>query len=69
MVPEDAAGEHNEGVDGLLPLQFVVKEATDGREEREGKEEEREVGHQGLVGCVEGLGVQEVCVPWVIHVF
>lgn len=52
MVPEEAAGEHNEGVDGLLPLEFEVKEATDGREEREGKEEERKVGHQGLVRCV-----------------
>jgi len=45
MVPEEAAAEHNEGVDGLLPLQFVVQEATDGREERECQEEEREVSH------------------------
>jgi hypothetical protein len=30
VVPEEAAAEHNEGVDGLLPLQFVVQEATDG---------------------------------------
>jgi hypothetical protein len=57
VVPEEAAAEHNEGVDGLLPLQFVVQEATDGREEREGQEEGRECGHQGKVGCVEGLGV------------
>ena len=69
MVTEEAAAEHNEGVDGLLPLQFVVQEATDGRKEREGKEEERKVGHQGLVRCVQGLGVQEVCVPWVVDVF
>jgi hypothetical protein len=69
VVPEEAAAEHNEGVDGLLPLQFVVQEATDGREEREGKEEDREGGHQGKVGCVQGLGVQQVCGPWVVEVF
>jgi hypothetical protein len=69
VVPEEAAAEHDEGVDGLLPLQFVVQEATDGREEREGKEEGREGGHQGKVGCVQGLGVQQVCGPWVVEVF
>jgi hypothetical protein len=55
VVPEEAAAEHDEGVDGLLLLQFVVQEATDGRKERECQEEKGKVSHQALVGCMEGL--------------
>lgn len=38
-VAEETAAEHDEGVDGLLLLQFVVQEAAYGRKERECQEE------------------------------
>jgi hypothetical protein len=60
MVPEEATAEHDERVDGLLLLQFVVQEATDGRKERECQEEKGKICYQVLISYMEGLVVEEV---------
>ena len=69
VVPEEAAAEHDEGVDGLLLLQFVVQEATDRRKERECQEEKGKICYQVLISYMEGLVVEEVWLSWVIDVF
>jgi hypothetical protein len=35
MVPKEATAKHDESVEGLILLKFIIQEATDGRKERE----------------------------------